>query len=461
MVFSSAIFLFVFLPATLFAYYVIHPRYKNCLLLLASIFFYSWGEPKNVFVMLASILINYALALFICKLRTRRIAQNLVFAIAILFNVGLLFYFKYIDFAIKNFNFVFHSNLNQKNIALPIGISFFTFQILSYVIDVKREKVPVQKNPLDLGLYISFFPQLIAGPIVRYIDVNEQIQNRSINIEKFSNGCIRFMIGFSKKILIADQLASYIDSIFSKHGISAPCAWFGIIAYTLQIYFDFSGYSDMAIGLGKMFGFDFLENFNYPYISKSVKEFWRRWHISLSQWFRDYVYIPLGGSRVGKIRTLANLFVVWALTGFWHGASWNFVFWGLYYFVVLMLERSKWGKVVDKMPSWLQHFYTIIVFVFGWIFFREIDLKSSLEYIRNLFKVDANMWIDFIWNIDRKFIFCIVAGILFSTPIIPALRKRFGNKSDIAYDISVFALFIIAIAFLLGKGFSPFLYFRF
>ncbi len=461
MVFSSAIFLFVFLPATLFAYYVIHPRYKNCLLLLASIFFYSWGEPKNVFVMLASILINYALALFICKLRTRRIAQNLVFAIAILFNVGLLFYFKYIDFAIKNFNFVFHSNLNQKNIALPIGISFFTFQILSYVIDVKREKVPVQKNPLDLGLYISFFPQLIAGPIVRYIDVNEQIQNRSINIEKFSNGCIRFMIGFSKKILIADQLASYIDSIFSKHGISAPCAWFGIIAYTLQIYFDFSGYSDMAIGLGKMFGFDFLENFNYPYISKSVKEFWRRWHISLSQWFRDYVYIPLGGSRVGKIRTLANLFVVWALTGFWHGASWNFVFWGLYYFVFLVLERSKWGKVVDKMPSWLQHFYTIIVFVFGWIFFREIDLKSSLEYIRNLFKVDANMWIDFIWNIDRKFIFCIVAGILFSTPIIPALRKRFGNKSDIAYDISVFALFIIAIAFLLGKGFSPFLYFRF
>lgn len=461
MVFSSAIFLFVFLPATLFAYYLIHPRYKNCLLLLASLFFYSWGEPKNVFVMLVSILINYVCALLIYKLREKWTTQNLVFVIAILFNIGLLFYFKYIDFAIRNFNFVFHANLNQKNIALPIGISFFTFQILSYIIDVKREKVPVQKNPLNLGLYISFFPQLIAGPIVRYIDVNEQIQKRSIDIGKFNNGCRRFMTGFSKKILIADQLAPYINSIFSQHGISAPCAWFGIIAYTLQIYFDFSGYSDMAIGLGKMFGFDFLENFNYPYISKTVKDFWRRWHISLSQWFRDYVYIPLGGSRVGKIRALVNLFVVWALTGFWHGASWNFVFWGVYYFIFLVLERSKLGRIIEKMPACLQHFYAALVILFGWIFFRESGLKNSLKYVRNLFKFESAMWVDFIWNIDIKFVFCIVAGILFSTPIIPVLRKRLGTKSDVVYDISVFVLFIIAIAFLLGTGFSPFLYFRF
>ena len=461
MVFSSAIFLFIFLPATLSAYYLINPRYKNTLLLLASLFFYSWGEPVNVLLMLASIITNYVCALLINKFRGKNLLQNTVFVLAIVFNLGLLFYFKYIDFAISNFNFVFHAVLAQKNIPLPIGISFFTFQILSYVIDVKRDKVPVQNNPLDLGLYISFFPQLIAGPIVRYIDVNEQIQNRSVDIEKFNRGCVRFMTGFSKKILIADQLAPYVNTIFSKHGISAPCAWFGIIAYALQIYFDFSGYSDMAIGLGKMFGFDFLENFNYPYIAKSVREFWKRWHISLSQWFRDYVYIPLGGNRAGKIRTLVNLFVVWALTGFWHGASWNFVFWGLYYFVFLVLERSKWGRIVEKLPVWLQHLYAIIVFLFGWIFFRETSLTNSLIYIQNLFKVEPNMWIDFIWNIDRKFIFCVVAVILFSTPIIPVLSKKFGSKSDIAYKISILALFIVAISFLLGTGFSPFLYFRF
>ncbi|MBP5464306.1 MAG: MBOAT family protein, partial [Treponema sp.] len=340
MVFSSAVFLFLFLPVTLLVYYTITPsRLKNAFLLLASLFFYSWGEPLNVFLMIGAILLNYACALLMHAFREKKRLQNLAFLTALFGTVGLLFYFKYSDFAITNCNALFHTDFPLQNRALPIGISFFTFQILSYLIEVKRETVPVQKNPLNLGLYISFFPQLIAGPIVRYHDVNEQLQKRAATVSSFSRaysraysrGCIRFMTGFSKKLLIADQLAPYVDDIFAKHGCSAPVAWLGIIAYTLQIYFDFSGYSDMAIGLGKLFGFDFPENFNYPYIAASIKDFWKRWHISLSQWFRDYVYIPLGGNRGSRARVLLNLCLVWALTGFWHGASWNFIVWGLYY----------------------------------------------------------------------------------------------------------------------------------
>lgn len=269
------------------------------------------------------------------------------------------------------------------------------------------------------------------------------------------------MIGFSKKILIADQLAPYVDKIFIDHGISAPTAWLGIIAYALQIYFDFSGYSDMAIGLGKMFGFDFLENFNYPYISKSVKEFWRRWHISLSQWFRDYVYIPLGGSRCKKKRILFNLFVVWSLTGFWHGASWNFIFWGLYYFVFLVLERSSFGKILGKLPNIIQHIYAVLVFLIGWIFFRETSLEGAFIYIKNLFTINETVWIDFIYIIDEKRIFCILIGIFFSTPIIPLIKKKVGQKFEVAFTCLTYATFITAIAFLLGADFSPFLYFRF
>ena len=386
MVFSSVIFLFAFLPAVLAVYYALKPSYRNCWLLLASLFFYSWGEPKNVLVMLLSIAVNYFAAILIEKSRGKTFLHNVLFACAVLFNLALLFYFKYTDFFIRNVNRAFSANIPLRNIALPIGISFFTFQILSYIIDVKRNKVPVQKNPLSLGLYISFFPQLIAGPIVRYIDINEQIKTRSVDARKFNVGCVRFMAGFSKKILIADQLSPYVNTIFSQNGISAPSAWIGIAAYTLQIYFDFSGYSDMAIGLGKMFGFDFLENFNYPYIATSVKDFWRRWHISLSAWFRDYVYIPLGGSRRGKARTFLNLFFVWILTGFWHGSSWNFIFWGLWYFFFLVLERGAWGKLIEKLPSFFRHCYALFVILFGWIFFRADGFMASLKYARNLFR---------------------------------------------------------------------------
>ena len=461
MVFSSAIFLFLFLPATLLCYYIVTPRDRNTLLLLASLFFYSWGEPINILVMLISIVANWASAIFIKKYEKKENLQSICFFLAIALNLGLLFYFKYIDFVISNINNLFHTSIPQANVALPIGISFFTFQALSYIIDVKRNNIPVQKNLLHLGLYISFFPQLIAGPIVRYIDIYEQINNRKINIQKLNEGCIRFMAGFSKKVLVADQLAPYVDKIFINHGISAPSAWLGIIAYALQIYFDFSGYSDMAIGLGKMFGFDFLENFNYPYISKSVKEFWRRWHISLSQWFRDYVYIPLGGSRCEKKRILFNLFAVWSLTGFWHGASWNFIFWGLYYFVFLVLERSPFGKVLEKSPNIIQHIYTILVFLVGWVFFRETGLEEALVYIQNLFTTNESVWVDFIYIIDEKFIFCILIGILFSTPIIPFVKKKINPKIEVVFTGITYITFIVAIAFLLGVGFSPFLYFRF
>ena len=461
MVFSSAVFLFIFLPLTLLVYYVAAPRFRNCILLFASLFFYSWGEPKNVFIMILSIIANYVFALLISRLCRRKLLQNIIFVAAILFNVGLLFYFKYVDFAIKNLNSIFNSEIRLRNIALPIGISFFTFQILSYVIDVKRQKVPVQKNILNLGLYISFFPQLIAGPIVRYIDVNEQINNRKVDIQKFSAGCLRFMSGFSKKILIADQLSPYVDKIFSQHGISAPSAWLGIVAYTLQIYFDFSGYSDMAIGLGKMFGFDFLENFNYPYIAKSVKDFWRRWHISLSQWFRDYVYIPLGGNRVGKVRVFTNLLVVWFLTGFWHGASWNFIFWGLYYFTFLMIERLPCWKKTENVPAALKHLYSVFVIMFGWILFREAGARNSLKYIRNLFVFNADSFGDLIGIADRKFFFCILIGVALSMPIVPYLKLKFGAKAQTAISVAVCIVFVVAISFLLGTGFSPFLYFRF
>lgn len=461
MVFSSAFFLFIFLPTILVTYYVLPVRCRNPILLLASLFFYSWGEPKNIFIMILSICVNWAGAQLIHRYQKKMLLHNFFFVTTILFNIGLLFYFKYTDFLIQNINSVFHAEFRLQNIGLPIGISFFTFQILSYIIDVKRNKISVQRNLLDLGLYVSFFPQLIAGPIVRYIDISEQIKKRSISIQKFNDGCIRFMTGFSKKILIADQLAPYINDIFKLHGISAPSAWLGIVAFALQIFFDFSGYSDMAIGLGKMFGFDIPENFNYPYISKSIREFWHRWHISLSQWFRDYVYIPLGGNRCGQFRNLFNLFIVWSLTGFWHGASWNFIFWGTYYFFFLVIERSTFGKILEKTPKLFQHLYAIIVILIGWVFFRETGLSNAMTYIQNLFTLNNSMWADALYVIDRKFIFCILVGLFISTPIISTIKQRTDKKVKKIHDGLIVIFFLLSIAFLLGAGFSPFLYFRF
>ena len=377
MEFSTLTFLFFFFPIFLFSYFIIKNRkYRNIVLLIFSLLFYAWGEPVYILLMILSIIMNYYFAKLIDKSKSRK----LILIISIICNIGLLVVFKYTDFIISIFNFVFRLDIKSTNIALPIGISFYTFQILSYVIDVYRKKVKVQNNIINLGCYISAFPQLIAGPIVTYDVVEKELSNRVEDMDNFYIGTKRFIIGLAKKILLANSVGYICDSIF---GLSTtlwtfPLIWLAVISYTLQIYFDFSAYSDMAIGMGRMLGFHYLENFNYPYISKSITEFWRRWHISLSTWFRDYVYIPLGGNRVSKKRMCMNIMIVWALTGLWHGASINYLLWGLYYGIILLLEKLLLKKYIDKMPNIFKHMYTIIIFVFGWTIFRLENLSDLL-----------------------------------------------------------------------------------
>ena len=459
MVFSSAIFLFIFLPITLAMYFVCHTKYRNIWLLLASLFFYSWGEPVYILLMLASITLNYFFALGIghFQYKTKSKLPKIILIFSVICNLAGLIYFKYWGFLIGNLNDMFSLNLPLKEIALPIGISFFTFQAMSYVIDVYRKDASVQKNILNLGLYIALFPQLIAGPIVRYVDIETQILNRTHTWEKAYDGIRLFVIGFCKKILIADQLALLSDSVFAASSLSAPTAWIGAIAYSLQIYFDFSGYSDMAVGIGKVFGFEFVNNFNYPYISKSIKEFWRRWHISLSTWFRDYVYIPLGGSRCKPFRSYLNLIIVFFLTGFWHGASWNFIVWGLYYAVFLVLERLFLSKWLGKLPSLFQHFYAIFIIIIGWVFFRANDLPAALTFLKSMFVFNGSSIAQLLTFINKKYLLCLFVGALLSIPWLKKLNERFR----ILFDIFLIILFILAIAYMLGSGFSPFLYFRF
>ncbi len=378
--------------------------------------------------------------------------RTALFVSALAFNLGILMYFKYANFFITNVNTLFNRSIELAEIALPIGISFYTFQIMSYIIDVYKKNVKAQYNILNLALYISFFPQLIAGPIVRYIDIEKQINERTVSIDKTYEGIKRFMIGFAKKVLIADQLNSLVAIAFDSENLSAPMAWIGIIAYTLQIYYDFSGYSDMAIGLGKIFGFDFMENFDHPYVSKSIQEFWRRWHISLSTWFRDYVYIPLGGSYCSKSRLYFNILVVFFLTGFWHGASWNFIFWGLYYAVFLIIERAGFGRVLKKWPKFLQHFYAIIVVMIGWVFFRADGFMNGLRYLKSMFTWNDTAVMDVIINMNLQYVTCIIAGIIFS---------RSYNLKVLKNDYVIILLFFVAICYMVGSGFSPFLYFRF
>ena len=381
MVFSSTLFLFWFLPVVLVGYYLCGKNAKNYWLLLASLFFYSWGEPKYVLLMFTLIVINY-----ICGLLLARDHNRYLLCATVIFNLGILGYFKYFNFLMETVNAVLSliggQSVSLNQIALPIGISFFTFQIMSYVIDVYRGTVPPQKSLAKLALYISLFPQLIAGPIVRYSDVAAQIDERNVTLGGIYTGAVRFMIGLSKKVLLSNQMAAIADAAFIQSDPPALLAWMGAVAYALQIYFDFSGYSDMAIGLGKLFGFDFLENFNYPYISSSVKEFWRRWHISLSSWFRDYLYIPLGGSHCSREKTYRNLLIVFSMTGLWHGASWNFVVWGLWHGAFLILERVLGNRF--RMPKWLGHIYTMLVVLIGWVFFRADTLGQAAVYLRSM-----------------------------------------------------------------------------
>ena len=472
MVFSSLVFLFVFLPIVLVLYYLSGKKYRNYLLLLASLFFYAWGEPTYVVIMLVSIGANYLCGLLVDEKRADKVRVAGV-VISVIFNICMLGLFKYSGFFVKNINVVFNTSLPVPEIALPLGISFFTFQAMSYVIDVYRKDAKVQKNIFDLSLYISLFPQLVAGPIVRYQTVADQIEEREHNIIKFGDGVRRFIIGLGKKVLLSNSLGMLADSVFGMqtYQLTVVSTWLGILAYSLQIFFDFSGYSDMAIGLGKMFGFEFLENFNYPYISQSASEFWRRWHISLGSWFRDYVYFPLGGSRRGNVRTYINLFIVWFLTGFWHGASWTFIAWGLYFGLLIGMEKSYLGKLLNKVPRFVRHIYLLLVVMIGWVFFRADSFSYSIEFIKNMFFMGTNVIFDGVAaSYINDYWFVLVLSMIFCMPIVDWFRRKIevandkileSNISYVLNSVVFTGILLIVIFKLVNSTYNPFLYFRF
>ena len=476
MLFVSLTFLFLFLPIVFVAYYSLmrHRNMQNAVLFFASLFFYAWGEPKFVVVLVFSIASNWLIAVLIdgCKGETAK--KKVYLSISLVLNIGLLFVFKYMFFFVTQINRFFGVGLSVNMIALPIGISFFTFQALSYVIDVYRGE-KCQRNPLYVGLYIAFFPQLIAGPIVRYNSIANQIAKRKETIHGVKIGTIRFTQGFVKKVLLANTMAVIADKAFEMVGndLTVSFAWLGAAAYTLQIFFDFSGYSDMAIGLGKMFGFDFEENFNYPYISSSVTESWRRWHISLSTWFRDYVYIPLGGSRTGSAaRNYFNLFVVWLLTGIWHGANWTFIAWGLFYFVFQMLEKATpYGKVIDQHKI-LGHIYTMFVVNMLWVIFRADGIRQALQYISTMLGLTgAKLYTGQTWVYIKENIVFLVVAIALSTDAFDRLKKKIYQQSNdmeliqtatsIVCELCLALLFAVAIVYIINGTYNPFIYFHF
>lgn len=468
MLFSSIVFLFTFLPAVMILYYLLPVRFRNVILLLASLVFYAWGEPIYLFLMLLSILFNYFSGLDIARnLQDKRAAKrSLVFNLII--NLAVLGFFKYEGFVLDTLNGILPVHISYHALPLPIGISFYTFQILSYIIDVYRGNVKVQTNLPNFALYVTMFPQLIAGPIVQYADVDEQLASREVSRTKFGEGSMYFIRGLAKKVLLANTSGMIFTEVsgLAKGNIAVMTAWLGAFAYMFQIYFDFSGYSDMAIGLGKMFGFEFNMNFNYPYVSKSITEFWRRWHISLSSWFRDYVYIPLGGNRVSKIKHIRNLLIVWFLTGLWHGAAWNFVAWGLYYGVILIIEKYLLSPVLDRLPDVVRHIYSIVLVVIGWVLFFSSSFGQAADYIRVMFGAGAHGFA------DRESMYLLTSNLILwlilifgSTPLVHfryehMLRTKKWNTTIINSVVYV-ALFIVCIAYLVTETYNPFLYFRF
>lgn len=487
MLFSSLIFLFLFLPTVLAVYYLVlrkRRKAQNVFLLLASLGFYAWGEPWFVMVLLLSIVANWAFGLLTDRFRADRAWSRWVITGMLIFNLTIIFIFKYLMFTLDNLNQLFGLSIEVARIALPIGISFFTFQAISYVLDIYYERGKVQRNPLSVGLYIVFFPQLIAGPIIRYETVAEQIMGRRESFADFSHGVTRFLYGLSKKILLANNFALLADSAFNRlswNGLSSAYAWMGILAYAFQIYFDFSGYSDMAIGLGKMFGFHFPENFSYPYISRSISEFWRRWHISLGSWFREYVYIPLGGSCVAsRKRLLLNLLIVWGLTGLWHGANWTFISWGLLYFVLIAWEKLfNFEKRVmpladrSRLVSVLTRSYTLLMVLFGWVLFRAESIGDAVKYLKiMLFLSDAPAYdLSAVMEMRENAVFFFF-GILFSMPVARWLSARFDARfedrlggrwspADLRGPMTLLALFVISVAYLVKGAYNPFIYFNF
>lgn len=466
MLFSGIPFLYYFLPCVLLLYYIVPFKIKNTVLLIFSLFFYAWGEPKYVLLMSAAILLGYIFGLLIEHFKGKPAARMLII-LSVISHIAMLGYFKYADFFIENFNAVTGLSIPILNIALPIGISFYTFQILSYTIDVYRGDVPAQKNLINLAAYVSMFPQLIAGPIVRYSHVAQQLKHRTHTLDKIASGITRFILGLAKKILIANALGELCDIFRSSTDKSIMFYWLYAIAFTLHIYFDFSGYSDMAIGLGKMFGFDFMENFNYPYISGSITEFWRRWHISLGTWFKDYVYIPLGGNRVSKLKWLFNIFIVWMLTGFWHGAAWNFVIWGLYFAILLIIEKL-WLLKWLKKCKFINHIYLLFAVIISFVIFNAANTQGIFTDIGGMFGAGN---LPFISNqllyYARSYAIVLIIAIIGATPLPKLIiqkteQYKVGQYAlAIARPLVLTALLIIMTAYLVDGSFNPFLYFRF
>lgn len=468
MVFSSLIFLFMFLPVTLLLYYLAPKPWRNLVLFIASLIFYAWGEPVYICIMIFSTVFDYFNGLLIEKYREKGKIAKLVFINSIVINLGILGFFKYYGFLVDNLNSLFNLKLAVKSLPLPVGISFYTFQTMSYVIDVYLGKVEVQKNIINFGTYVTMFPQLVAGPIVKYGDIAKQLYKRNESISKFGDGVEIFTRGLCRKVLLANNIGILWSSIKATplNELSVLTAWLGIVAFTFQIYFDFSGYSDMAIGLGRMFGFELMKNFNYPYISKSITEFWRRWHISLGSWFREYVYIPLGGNRCGNLKQYRNLFIVWFLTGLWHGASWNFVLWGLYFGVFVTLEKIFLKSFLSKLPSFAAHLYTMVVVIVGWVFFEFDSIRTGFSFIKIMFGLGGNNLVDntALYYLSTNFILFILL-ILFSTPIpervMGNIKKNLSMWKAIAIPLFYLILIFISTAYLVNDTYNPFLYFRF
>lgn len=456
MIFSSLLFIFWFIPVFFTIYYIVPVKLKNVVLFIGSAVFYAWGEPKYLILLAVSILVNYFAGLLICRLKGSK--DRAVLTAALLFDVGMLFFFKYINFFIDNINAIAHTGISEVNITLPLGISFYTFQIMSYVIDLYRGKVDVERSVISLGTYLCMFPQLIAGPIVVYGDVARALKERHTDAGDVEEGIRLFVMGLGSKVIIANSAGELWNelSVMGYGTLSAPMAWLGMVAYTIQIYFDFNGYSMMAIGLGKMLGFEFPKNFNLPYTSRSVTEYWRRWHMTLSGWFRDYLYIPLGGNRRGRGRTVFNLFIVWFATGFWHGADWNFILWGLYFFVLLMIERAGFKKFLDE--HWLiSHIYSLLAIGFGWMLFAITDLKELGIYISRLFVGGVSN--EILYYI-RNYGVILILGCVFSSGAVNRLYDRIRDRDVIALPVLT-VIFLLCIAFLADAGYNPFLYFRF
>ena len=466
MLFSSIPFLYYFLPCVLILYFVVPKCLKNTVLLLSSLVFYAWGEPKYVLLMAVSITLGYVFGLLIEIWRGTKLSK-LFLILSIVTSLGLLGYFKYADFFIANFNAATGLSVPLLKIALPIGISFYTFQILSYTVDVYRGEVKAQRNYISLAVYVALFPQLIAGPIVRYSDIAAQLESRTHSFSNVALGTRRFILGLAKKVLIANALGELCDIFKESNDKSVLFFWLYAIAFTLHIYFDFSGYSDMAIGLGKIFGFDFLENFDYPYISGSITEFWRRWHMSLGSWFRDYVYIPLGGNRVSKARWFLNIFIVWMLTGFWHGAAWNFIVWGLFFAILLIIEKL-WLLKHLKKSKVLSHIYVMFFVIISFVIFNAADMKEAFSYIGGMFGAGGIPFISEEWLYYlRSYGVVLIVAIIGATPLVKKLvlsvkKKSTGEKiMNIAEPIMLVALLLVITAYLVDGSFNPFLYFRF